>query len=220
MVYMIQHYSYYKSCSLALTNTICMLYRYHSEGILGQIYDRVKEVAKRLDLTESGPASSYTGAPKINNAFLLAGYEIYVEDAYSLLDQYNYEIWQLMRKFDVYNECELISGCLVSLSRKLYHHEKNGDVQTRLNLAILQLRKNYIDIFYSDFTNVDTDTVLDYSHKNTEHRKVMQKASAWYYVTYTQKGQNYDPYLSFAWIAYKALCKVYEHNTLTNSVLK
>ena len=201
-----------------------MLYRYHSEGILGQIYDRVKQVAKRLDL--SGASASYhsrsggTGTPTLNNTFILQGYEVYVKDAYSLLNQYNHEIWQLMRKFEIYNECELISGCLVSLSRKLYHHEKNGDVHTRLNLAISQLRKTYIDIFYSDFTNVDKDTVLDYSHKNTEHRKVMQKASAWYYVTYTQKSQNFDPYLSFAWIAYKALCKVYEHNTLTNSVLK
>ena len=94
------------------------------------------------------------------------------------------------------------------------HSERIGDIQASLLIALSELKRRYIDIFYAEFVDIDYTTVLDSS--NSIHFKVMQKAACWYRVTYTQKsGHNSDLLLSFGWIAYSALCKLYEYNTFT-----
>ena len=180
----------------------------------------------------------------INPMLILKGSEIYHTNAKQILLQYNHDILLLMYKYNIYNESELLSGYVTNCLPKNYSclpknkcqpksnsripnnnrlpinrlFERINDIQSSLQLSIINLKNKYISIFYSEFQvhNIDYTTILNYN--NNKHYNIMLKAASWYYVTYTQeKGHNSDPFLSFAWLPYTALCKVYEYNMYTNS---
>ena len=180
---------------------------------------------------------------KINPMLTLAGSEVYDTSTKHILTQYNHDILLLMYKYNIRNESELLSGyvtnclskntclpknkCLPKSNSRIPNNnhlpnnrlfERVNDIQSSLQLSIINLKNKYISIFYSEFQvhNVDYTTALNYN--NNIHYNIMLKAASWYYVTYTQeKGHNSDPFLSFAWLPYTALCKVYEYNMYTNS---
>ena len=205
---------------------------YHSKKVLGQIYDIVKNSMNTVfgqhaggmyDIHTTTNTTTKTTTDKavtiyINPKLTLQGYEIYTDTAIPTLHSYNQELIQLMHRFEIQNECYLTSGYVINMTKKRMdtsrHSERIGYIQASLLIALSELKRRYLDIFYTEFVDIDYTTVLDSS--NSIHFKVMQKAACWYQVTYMQnRGNNSDLLSSFGWIAYSALCKVYEYNTFT-----
>ena len=186
----------------------------------GGIYDihTITNTATDSTATDNTATDSTAATIYINPKLTLKGYEVYIDNTIHILHLYNQELIQLMYRFEIQNECDLTSGYVISMTKKRMdtsrHSERIGDTQASLLLAISELKRRYLDIFYAEFVDIDYTTVLDSS--NSIHFKVMQKAACWYQVTYMQnRGHNSDLLSSFGWIAYSALCKVYEYNTFT-----
>eukprot|EP01027_Heterolobosea_sp_BB2_P013630 GEZU01019645.1.p1 GENE.GEZU01019645.1~~GEZU01019645.1.p1 ORF type:complete len:386 (+),score=129.00 GEZU01019645.1:194-1351(+) len=141
---------------------------YTSRKILGQLYRELASVPCSL-LSER----------KVSKVFdpdlIIENFEEHLDDAKQYRDQYNNELFLLMKQFDFANEAEVISGQIIHTPRHYKMKQNNTDVQQRVMETVHAMRKRYRQIFLDG---------LKGSNQKEKDADALRKASAWYYVTY------------------------------------
>ena len=133
-----------------------------------------------------------------------------------------------MTHYDIRHEGELLSGCVLNLSKLKRPHggRRPDEMQKKVSAAVQQLWKQFRQLFF-DYFEVDEkvhdhDDHDDVSHRDTtitEHttffssyetivitKPMMQRASAWYYCAYQQREAS--SLYSFPWVMYPVLCRI------------
>ncbi|PPD73110.1 hypothetical protein GOBAR_DD29982 [Gossypium barbadense] len=125
------------------------------------------------------------------------GFLAYVNDAVHHKKQYDNRLASLMRTYGVKTEAEIISGCILKLSKSF---DRKVDLEA-VNIAVRSLRREA----KSWFTEKASHSVED----------AFAKASAWYHVTYHPSfgGSNNDEddqehFISFPWCIYDKLLQI------------
>lgn len=142
----------------------------------------------------------------MEKGFYIDGFEKFTESAEETFKEYCKELSSIMSMYGIGTESELLSTCVIYVHNKLNYELE--DVKE----IVIQLRKSIISKYDNMFKN---DPMLG---RGNREQLEMQKASAWYYVTY-HKGLTYYVndkkvrFLSFPWIVADILAKLYQKNT-------
>ncbi|CAF4083207.1 unnamed protein product [Adineta steineri] len=237
---------------------------YHSETILGRLYDEVKRFENNLNVNREHNGSNKSSFPY--QALIVDGSDIFMAAAMTTKNEYNSELKRVMRQYGIQSEAELVSGYILKFTTKQYSKQaKTFELRNEISHAVKTIQDKYLRIFYEEIYNHahDADQLLetvqwaDVSKKLTWKSQfdlflfnskcditidseIMKKASAWFRVTYksfydqmkekktsrkrkksrmannreqnsNQHYQNkFDRLLSFAWIVYPILMKIYD----------
>jgi RNA-dependent RNA polymerase len=163
-----------------------------SDKVIGRLYRQI--TIPEYKQKEIDPENS------MDESILVSGYEAYWDEATLLRDEYNDELITVMNAFRIYNEAELISGCLLEFPAHL--KQKQYDFTIRVNRIMQAFQQKYRNIFNENV----------YTPQNRR-----QKAYAWYRAAYEraiadqQKGRK-RILLSFGYVAYKDLISIRTHN--------
>ncbi|CAD7695531.1 unnamed protein product [Ostreobium quekettii] len=196
---------------------------YPSDKVLGKMF---RECNKYMNITRPGSWWGSDSGVELHEGFYKKGFEEFEEDARTLRKEYNNSLHRAMKMYGVRTEGEFMSGYIEKLHEKV-HDKEVEDVRETIKLIRQKLIKNFRNRFEE---NVGTD-----------EEKRLQKASAWYFVTYgSDPGlcvETYDPeenpwhrgerrakderlapkrFLSFPWIVGDLLAKIYVNNMKVN----
>ncbi|XP_033101368.1 probable RNA-dependent RNA polymerase 1 isoform X2 [Anneissia japonica] len=161
---------------------------YISEKSLGQLYTQCRNV-ESITWQQDG-RDQYKGTQK-DPHLLYPGYEDYIEEAEKTRDEYNHDLMTIMTQYGIENESEIMSGCLITLSRRITERNERFDTERLVAEKVRTLRRKYREKFESEF---DQQGIFS---KEEIDCKRYAKATAWYCVTYKIK----DPeLLSFPWV--------------------
>ncbi|TYH78510.1 hypothetical protein ES332_D04G232300v1 [Gossypium tomentosum] len=170
-------------------------FTYESQSVIGQLYREVKSIEAEVSIgkhfTKSIAKRSYDPDMEFE------GFLAYVNDAVHHKKQYDNRLASLMRTYGVKTEAEIISGCILKLSKSF---DRKVDLEA-VNIAVRSLRREA----KSWFTEKASHSVED----------AFAKASAWYHVTYHPSfgGSNNDEddqehFISFPWCIYDKLLQI------------
>ncbi|XP_022726288.1 probable RNA-dependent RNA polymerase 1 [Durio zibethinus] len=177
---------------------------YESQSVIGRLYREVKSIATGVStgvkhFTKEVAEQSYDFDMEVD------GFLDYVNDAMYYKGQYDYKLTNLMRTYGVQTEAEMISGCIMKVSKSF---DRKRDLET-IVLAVKSLRKEA----QSWFNEKGSDEL------NSDDENVFAKASAWYHVTYHSKfwgfyndGVDREHFISFPWCIYDKLLQIKEKN--------
>jgi RNA-dependent RNA polymerase len=185
--------------------------QYESQSILGKLYAQYeRNFGPELRTNES----YYNPSTDFDPALVIGGCERYIREAVALRDRYNHELRAIMTKYDITNEFQALTGDVLRVSRKL-RRSRLSDLRLQIRREVRELLKSYRVAF-------DRDATLDFG---TSSR--LQRASAWYCVTYSPKlrpeltklpgrrRRDPKPLLSFPWILHDWLCELKNINSVS-----
>ncbi|KAG2218226.1 hypothetical protein INT45_000768 [Circinella minor] len=181
---------------------------YRSEKALGQLYRSIghikyREFREKLwDITDGNYYDQRVQAP---------GMEKYIASARRQKRYYDRELRDLMGRFGVDSEAEIMSGCIIKWLHKK-RNERLFEVQYQARKDVVRMKKRW---YHEEFKRYFKDNIGPDTTKDLE-----AKAAAFYYVTYHPKEQRraldegrrfdnrYDGELlmSFPWMAQDILC--------------
>ncbi|XP_033120377.1 probable RNA-dependent RNA polymerase 1 [Anneissia japonica] len=166
---------------------------YSSKKVLGLLYDQCQNVESVTWQQDEG--SEYRDV-KLDEDLISEGYEDYVEGALKTRDEYNHDLKTIMTQYGIEKESEVMSGCLIKLSRRITERNERFDTERLVAEKIRNLRKKYRHIFDTEFENEEQIDI-----------KRMAKASAWYFVTYKEEEPHLG-LLSFPWVMSDVLAQI------------
>lgn len=165
---------------------------YESKGVIGKLFRAVKDLSANsghiMAFTKEIARKSYDRTMEVD------GFRDYLEEAFSLKEDYDYKLGCLMDQYEIKTEAEVLSGNVMKAS-KTFNKFKDGEA---LNRAVRSLRKEARGWFNEKSNG---DPIADDA-----------RASAWYHVTYHpdywgcyNEGYKWPHFLSFAWCVYDKL---------------
>ena len=183
---------------------------YPSRKVLGKMY---RQARCAYDLHVQLEYFDQKHSIEIDETLLIDGFEAYLGQAQRHYDLYCNKLQQILDLYDYSTEAELITGC-----QPLFLDEKRSyDAADVAGQDFKRLRTDTRREFLNEFIRFnekqhrkrDKDLSL-LSNDPKIAQKQLQKASAWYYVAYTE--QNEDEQFvrskSFAWIMWDFLCEI------------
>jgi len=192
---------------------------YKSNKVLGKIYDVCK------DKRNQGKYKYYNTRIITDKALLVDGFEAYIEESQVHLNEYNYRLWGIMSHYDIRHEGEMLSGCVLNLSKLKRPHggRRPNELQKKVNSAVQDLWKHFRLLFFDCFkvddvhVHTDVESQRDNIISGQEDafssyetivitKPMMQRASAWYYCAYQQ--EEASALYSFPWVIYPVLCRI------------
>ncbi|RIA98947.1 RNA dependent RNA polymerase-domain-containing protein [Glomus cerebriforme] len=192
---------------------------YKSDKILGILYRNIK-----LDKPNSDPLLKYyVKNITPNEDFLFDGYQDYVEEAIVFRDYYNGEIRNLMKKYRVKTEAEILTSHLLGYKR--IDGRKCQDIREAIagtvSYIIHNCRKQFLmGLNQNTNENINADDITPFNLHTTiqVNDESKAKASAWYYVTYNQEEfpdrGGKTCLLSFPWVVADVLLAIRMENHL------
>lgn len=185
---------------------------YSSRKVLGKMY---RQARCAYDLHVQLEYFDGKHSIEIDETLLIDGFELYLDNAKRQYHLYCNKLQQILDLYDYTTEAELITGC-----QPLFLDEKRS--------------YDAADVAGQDFKRLRTDTrreflneFIRYNEKQQRKRdkeitllssdpkiaqKQLQKASAWYYIAYTEENEDDYEHLikskSFAWIMWDFLCEI------------
>ncbi|XP_070571549.1 uncharacterized protein [Ptychodera flava] len=187
---------------------------YRSDRCLGKLFRQCQAVERATihKLRQGdGKADDSIGIVEVEpDHSLLYSYSTakkYLKSATTSRDRYNHQLELLMSQYGVKSEAEALSGCVASLDKRIMERNERYDSENVIREKIKRLRKVTRDEFYDEFQNEDVDTQDSADDDDIVQREseILAKASAWYYVTYSQKNPKY---VSFPWVVSDLLGKI------------
>ncbi|XWS69497.1 hypothetical protein CRYUN_Cryun04dG0184100 [Craigia yunnanensis] len=173
---------------------------YESQSVIGRLYRELKSISTGVStgvkhFTKEVAEQSYDSDMEVD------GFLAYVDDAKYYKSEYDYKLANLMRTYVVKTEAEMISGCIMKMSKSF---DRRIDLDTILS-ATKSLRKEAKGWF-----NEKRSDGL-----NSRVENVLAKASAWYHVTYHPSfwgcyddGADRERFISFPWCIYDKLLQI------------
>ncbi|CAB4416419.1 unnamed protein product [Rhizophagus irregularis] len=186
---------------------------YRSGKILGRLYRNIK-----IDKPNSDPLLKYNAEDiATNEDFMFDGFEDYIDEAIVFRDNYNGEIRNLMKKYRVKTEAEILTAQLLGYKRT--DGRKKQDIREAIAGTISHIIHNYRKRFLIGLTqdtndDNDSDDTTPFSLYipipiNDESKA---KACAWYHVTYNQEEHpdrgGKTCLLSFPWVVADVLLEI------------
>eukprot|EP01041_Mallomonas_annulata_P004112 gene4112-8170_t len=101
-----------------------------------------------------------------------------LEISYMAMEEYNDAIWQLMCHYNIYDEMELLSGHVLTFSRKIANgNGKSGfDLQGRLKKDVNSLRKKFRERFFDEFDMSEEEVTDTATSTNTGTEEMKESA--------------------------------------------
>ena len=99
--------------------------QYESTKVLGRMHKMIEDEMRGHDGWELSGRAVYKLVcdPK----FLYPGYEMYIQDAFDCMVEYNAGLWSIMKRFGVYCEGELLSGFVTKFSKRFSRNGGKGE---------------------------------------------------------------------------------------------
>lgn len=214
---------------------------YHSQTILGKLYDSVVEFERNLNQQEQFNSTNEIDLIPYEK-LMINGSQDYLASVQSTKFEYDLEFRRIMRQYGIRNEAELVSGYILQFTSKQYvKQRKLYDLKNEISHSVKILQNKYLHIFYKDIyedlakKNEEirswSETSKDLSwkkqlnwfefHTKTDFsidNELAKKASAWFTVTYNPEQKKHSietqPLFSFAWIVYPILMKIFDETQL------
>ncbi|CAM4931896.1 unnamed protein product [Rotaria socialis] len=158
----------------------CNYEQYPSQKILGKLFRSARSLSDSFNNVFPNRQNT-NDEILLDNALLHNGYQEYVDAARSLYVRYQYEMFEIIGSYGFSNEIDLFC-CIDSCEMKA--NERSDIQQTAQKL----LKAVFRDIRQSFFDDIDP-------FQNSK-----AKASACYYVAYTDKSSKEQRMLSFPWL--------------------
>ena len=184
---------------------------YPSRKVLGKMF---RQARCAYDLQSELEYIDEKHAIELDENLLNDGFEAFLGDAQRQYRLYCNKLQQILDLYDYSTEAELITGC-----QPLFIDEKRSyDAADVAGQDFKRLRTDTRREFLNEFLRFN-----DKQPKKSERdssllslnpriaRQQLQKASAWYYVAYTEEQDDCDHFLqskSFAWIMWDFLCEI------------
>lgn len=124
---------------------------------------------------------------------MFPGWEKYKEDAIKSRNKYNTLLKSILTNYGIQHEAEIFSGAFTKLHCRFRERKDRDEIEKVVVSSIKQLTKSISEEFVEEFEESEV--------KNIDVR-VLQKASAWYIVTYSDSNAKL---LSFPWTVSKYL---------------
>ncbi|CAF1450391.1 unnamed protein product [Adineta ricciae] len=184
---------------------------YASRKVLGKIY---RQARCAYDLHVQLEYLDEKHFAEVDENLLIDGFETYIEDARRQYSLYCNKLQQILDLYDYSTEAELITGC-----QPLFLDEKRSyDAADVAGQDFKRLRTDTRREFLNEFIRYnekqqrkrDRETTLISADPKVA-RLQLQKASAWYYVAYTEEHDEHEHLIkskSFAWIMWDFLCEI------------
>jgi RNA-dependent RNA polymerase len=160
---------------------------YESSNIIGKMFRKCREIVK-INASTSLPVA-------INEAFLVDGFEEYLDSASQSFTAYEFSIRDILRRYNIDDEGEILSNSL--LQNDMMGNEDKKDVIKLASLLVQNIRSKTRSSFFTPDVQGD-------------ERAQLKKASAWYYTCYSQSEGNQAKILSFPWLVEDVLMKIVE----------
>lgn len=131
------------------------------------------------------------------------GWELYKDDAVKARNKYNSLFSSVLRNYGIQHEAEVFSGAFTNLHCRFQERKDRHETEKVIVSCMIKLNKCMFQEFLEEFKSSGS---MDYMQK-----RMFQKASAWYVVTYSDPRAKM---LSFPWCASKVLVNVKLAKTL------
>ncbi|XP_047307594.1 probable RNA-dependent RNA polymerase 1 [Impatiens glandulifera] len=168
---------------------------YISQRVIGKLFRAVKDVKSDTILTFTREIAKRSYDPEME----VENFMDYLEDALDYKREYDYKLGNLMDYYGIKTEGEILSGCIMKMSRSF---DRRKDAES-VGLGVKALRKEARSWF-----NKKTD-------EGGDNDDVYAKASAWYHVTYHPDYWGYSDkelkrghFISFPWCVYDKLMSI------------
>lgn len=87
---------------------------------------------------------------------------------------YNEDLWEIMKKYGIMNEMEILSGFIMKFSRRVSSN-KDQDIQTKVDKVIRKLRSYYRQLFWKDLFHRSTrNSVVTECNGDSQLRKTVE----------------------------------------------
>nr|CAG4719319.1 unnamed protein product [Naegleria fowleri] len=163
--------------------------RYESKKILGRLYNDLKEKIKATK--EIKPELNYSNV--YNPNFCFDGFEVFVDRALQLYNEYAFLITSDLKKFGVESEAQLISGW--NIGQVKTYGSKQRDVEESISRNVA---------FYFKHFRKQFDLMV--AEEKNDPKAKYKIASAWYFVAYKKSDSKL---FSFAWINFMELVEIF-----------
>ncbi|KAL5721913.1 RNA-directed RNA polymerase [Ranunculus cassubicifolius] len=174
---------------------------YESTRVIGKLFREVKDMVPHsiTSFTREVAKQCYDCDMEVD------GFEYYVNEACNYKERYDMRLGELMDRFGVKTEGEILARGIVKTSIKFIRKQ---DVDA-IGVTLRDLRKE-VRVWFNEKRN-----------GNNNRGNVNAKASAWYHVTYhpnywgrCKGGKNFsDHFLSFPWCVYDKLINIKRGNS-------
>ncbi|XP_056022216.1 uncharacterized protein LOC125649620 [Ostrea edulis] len=167
--------------------------QYMSKKVLGKLFRQCRALEQAQ--TRRRDSQKIIRNLRIDEDFILFGWEKYEEDAVMSRNTYNDKLRQILTLYGIENETEAISGIIRRLrpNRGCLNNEKY-EIGQVVKAKMSVVRKRTREQFFQEFggeSNIDLGNI---------GKEALLKASAWYQITYHPSPGNPEPLLSFPWV--------------------
>ena len=171
---------------------------FFSKSMLGDLYHKCTSVVSDIEVDSFINVQS---GIKFDPAFVVEGYEEYIEDAAVVYSRYEVDIRRLFLQFDISNEAELVLG--VKNDQFDDYVRENQKLRISMSDCWNEIKGSYRSIFLKNL-------------KPSDRKEVAKKASAWYKISYSAISQL----LSFAWISLDLVCDIRQNYMFDSKISK
>ena len=184
---------------------------YISRKVLGKMY---RQARCAYDLQTELEYLDEKHSIELDQNLLIDGFEHYLLDSQRQYHLYCNKLQQILDLYDYRTEAELITGC-----QPLFIDEKRSyDAADVAGQDFKRLRTDTRREFLNEFVRStekqphrrDRELAVLSADPRTARRQ-LQKASAWYYVAYTEENDDAEQAVqskSFAWLMWDLLCEI------------
>lgn len=134
------------------------------------------------------------------------GWERYKESAIKARNKYNGLFRSVLRNYGIQHEAEALSGAFTNLHCRFHERKDRNEIEKVIIGCIKKLNKCMYEEFLEEFNGAGSLASVE--------QKILQKASAWYIVTYSEPDAKF---LSFPWTVSNYLVNIKLRKTLGNS---
>lgn len=172
---------------------------YPSDKVLGKLYRECR--AFKDSIGREVPRKK----PHIDSALLVPHFQRYQDEAKELYEEYSNQLQTLMNLYGIETEAELLSGCFLKVHSRL--GREKVEIADLVGQILTKIRESFRRRFFREFeVNEDIRGAEDVISE-----EMRRKASAWYYVAYSNKqstdaaengpdGTPSKQFLSFPWL--------------------
>ena len=108
---------------------------YHSETILGQLYDEVKQF--EMDLSMNQEQNTFTTFSFPYDTLVVNGSNAYMTGASITKNEYDLELKRVMRQYGIQSEVELVTGYILKFTTKQYAKQaKMFELRSEISHAV------------------------------------------------------------------------------------
>ncbi|XP_035220933.1 RNA-dependent RNA polymerase 1-like, partial [Stegodyphus dumicola] len=176
---------------------------YKSKKALGKMF----RVCKDLESENENASIDYHDI-KVDPCLRYPGWEKYKEEALKSRNKYNALLRAFLRNYGIQHEAEAFSGAFTNLHCRFQERNDRAEIEKVVIGCIKRLSKSMHEEFLEEFkTSVNV---------NLTQKRILQKASAWYMVTYSDSDAKF---LSFPWIVSELLANIKIKNSSFSPVI-